>query len=556
MVSRKKQNENKIVILMDKAARLAYNENYIDALKVADKAVKLDPENEDAINLKLLLCAELGNAEEYIKCCDMLTRINHDDNSYLIRKATLLEGLGRYEEALESYDDAEKLGKNEDLIWYNRGVIYLYYFKRYEKAIECFTESLKINPNAADAWANLSNCYRGLDDLNEAMVCCDEALKIDSNFLHALHNKGSILNDWGCYEEAIRYYDKILAIQPDNEEVLISKENALESLDDLSFDNLEEVFEYLDSRLKNNPNDYEALINKGIFLTRSEKYVDAYKIFNKALEINPSDEHVWFYKGENSYYMGLNLSRNLKNLSMIYLEDALDNFNKALEINPNNEDALIRKGIILSRLGHYEDSLQILNHVSSSYPQDLNILSSMIFSLKKLNRLDEAMEIIEKALKIDPANEGIWNMKGNILAILEHYEEALNSFIRILMINPENEDAMFKKGLCLGKLGRFDEEKEVYDEILRVNPHNEKVLKIIKQSKGIDLDSLLSRANKENSDFNQKKNYFLLENAKENKLQVDELKDLDEYISFDYKNGENWFYISNSFEKLDLKYFF
>jgi tetratricopeptide (TPR) repeat protein len=53
-----------------------------------------------------------------------------------------------------------------------------------------------------------------LTNYEEAIKNYDKALAIDPDYVYALTNKGNTLSNLGRYQEAIEYYDKALAIDP------------------------------------------------------------------------------------------------------------------------------------------------------------------------------------------------------------------------------------------------------------------------------------------------------------------------------------------------------
>ena len=60
--------------------------------------------------------------------------------------------------------------------------------------------------------------YLGKSD--EAITYYDKVLAIKPNDLDALSNKGNALEDLGKSDEAITYYDKVLAIDPNDLDAL------------------------------------------------------------------------------------------------------------------------------------------------------------------------------------------------------------------------------------------------------------------------------------------------------------------------------------------------
>jgi tetratricopeptide (TPR) repeat protein len=69
-----------------------------------------------------------------------------------------------------------------------------------------------------------------LGNYNEAITYYDKALAIDPDQKNALLNKGYALSKLGRYSEAITYYDKILAIDPNYGIALYLKDATIEKL--------------------------------------------------------------------------------------------------------------------------------------------------------------------------------------------------------------------------------------------------------------------------------------------------------------------------------------
>jgi tetratricopeptide (TPR) repeat protein len=122
------------------------------------------------------------------------------------------------------------------------------------------------------------------------------------------------------------------AVENDVKE-LVSSDNSLYDIR-----NYTGVIEYYDKALAINPNDTNALNGKGLTLDQLGKYKEAIAYFNKALAINPNDTNALYNKA-----LALsNLGRDA---------EAIQFYDKILAINPNDIDALYNKDLTLDRLG-------------------------------------------------------------------------------------------------------------------------------------------------------------------------------------------------------------
>jgi tetratricopeptide (TPR) repeat protein len=66
--------------------------------------------------------------------------------------------------------------------------------------------------------------------INDEKLSAERALTVDPNHIEALYNKGFGLQRLERYEEAIGYWDKVLAIDPNNKLAIDNKQLAIDIL--------------------------------------------------------------------------------------------------------------------------------------------------------------------------------------------------------------------------------------------------------------------------------------------------------------------------------------
>ncbi len=172
-------------------------------------------------------------------------------------------------------------------------------------------------------------------EYSDALKWYDKVLKIEPDEISALNNKGLALKNQGKIEEAIEWHDKALKIDSNDVDTLNNKGSAL---DDLG--KYQEAIEWHDKALKIEPDDVYALNGKGAALCNLFKFQEAIEEFDKALKVDPNNVTVLNNKGVAL----LNLGR---------YEEAIVEYDKALEIDPNYVLALNNKRITLEKLGRH-----------------------------------------------------------------------------------------------------------------------------------------------------------------------------------------------------------
>ncbi len=219
----------------------------------------------------------------------------------------------------------------------------------------------------------------------------------------------------------------------------------------------------------NSENNSNILFYVGNCYLYQNKFDEAIKAYDKAIEINPQISETWNNKGIALH----ELNRS---------DEAMKAYDKAIEINPNNSDAWYNKGLVLY----------------------------------KLNKQYEAMKAYDKVIEIDPQYSKAWNDEGVVLYNLNKSYEAIKAYDKAIGINPRYSKAWNNKGLALNNLNKYDEAIKAYDKANQINPHysdawynraciysltNKKEQSISNFTKAVELDSAWKEIAKKDPDF-------------------------------------------------------
>jgi tetratricopeptide (TPR) repeat protein len=194
-----------------------------------------------------------------------------------------LDNLGRYEEAIASYDRAIEIDPNHSNAHNNRGVS-LDKLGRYEEAITSCDRAIEIEPNHSNAHHNHGVSLNNLGRYEEAIASYDRAIEIDPNHSNTHNDRGISLDNLGRYEEAIASYDRAIEIDPNN---LYAHNNRGVSLSGLG--RYEEAIASYDRAIEIDPNNLCVHNNRGVSLSGLGRYEEAIASYDRTIEIDPNN---------------------------------------------------------------------------------------------------------------------------------------------------------------------------------------------------------------------------------------------------------------------------
>ncbi len=212
--------------------------------------------------------------------------------------------------------------------------------KEYDSAIKLLEKAKTINPNNFRAWMDIGrDLIQRNTQIPYALVCLREAAKLKPDNVEVHILLGDAYRTQGQDEKALKEYNEVLRIDPENEE-------SLEKILKIQPDNVEILEKYV-----------KVLEKKG----KKDELVKAY---NKIAAITGNRE---------------------------YLE-------RGLKIDPENKELLMHKVRLLINDGNIEDARNILEKLLQSYPEDPDI-EMLAEELKPEER--EVAEVEVKPIEVE-----------------------------------------------------------------------------------------------------------------------------------------------------------
>ncbi|CAD8080832.1 unnamed protein product [Paramecium primaurelia] len=374
--------------------KLQVEQQYTQALSLLNLILEKDPNHLQALKLKAQIQIELKQQASCLVTLDQILTIQQNDLDTLKQKVTILEYLNKNEEVLKCYELIIVQDTSFELL--EKKASTLIKLDRIQEASNIYeqlsSQSSKDDSKIFIIRGRLLQAQKKYDD---AIICLNDGLNKFPQNLEILNLLVQMYKDTKQEQKALEIYDKLLNIEPTNEQYLYEKGSILFNLN-----NFNESFDILKQLKKN---EYAQNINYylGICCNEKKEYMDALKYLSLYIKTGKENlEQVYFIMGS-------------ANLFLMKFDEAIDSYQNCINLNPNNSEAYFQLGNV--------------------YKQD------------KL--MEEAQKSFEQAVKIDPQNNLYKQALDNIINEKSYLQEYRNSllftmitFIGSCQLDPKSQD--------------------------------------------------------------------------------------------------------------------
>lgn len=297
---------------------------------------------------------------------------------------------------------------------------------RVDEAIRQYRLARALRADYLAVPVNLGNIYLQLNRLVEATENFNAALSIDGNCAPALYGLGQVAVSQRNYAEAVKYFEKALALIPGANRIHYSLAMAHRGLG-----NTEKTKEHLAQQgtvgvRVNDPliDGLQELIKgerihlaRGKLAVESRRYAEAIEEFRKALTANPKSITAHVNLGSALVQRG-----NPK--------EAAEHFAAALQLDPKNINAHFNLAVLSAREAKHQEAVAHLQILVTIDPNDLSARLFLARELAKSNRIDEALAEYSRVVEADPNNEDALLEQVKLLIKGGEHKQALHNLKR------------------------------------------------------------------------------------------------------------------------------
>jgi tetratricopeptide (TPR) repeat protein len=519
---KERQKQNFIINTILKKADIFYKQkNYEEAIKAYKEVLEIEPQNRQAktmidkckreIKRKIqkeenskyrlgLKYYRESKFKEALRYFEQVLKLNPKHKMALVYKNRCKEKIeekgkvkkektekAKEEEATEELNLIGKEVK-EELKPTSKGIIdekfkkakELFSHGEYSHAKGIFKEIIELQPTNEEAKLYYKICIeksRGYEEKirkkerGEKIEKKEKLSQITETKIEKLYKKGERYYLDGNYERAVEFFEKIIALDPQQEKALFYIESCYKEID-----KRKEEFK----RQK-----IEALLEKGRELVKQEKYDLALDSFYQVFEIEPNNKEA----------MKMIISLK-KKLEVLKKEEARHLISEEARRQEKQLDEKFSLAQSLYKQGNYIEAKNILEDLLKQKKQD-----KFYVLLSKIDKKLEKKEVKPKEVRngkkyyrqaIKEYRKKNWLLSLELFKIASIdplYKKRTAKYIKICKKKIKEKKLkeklayFYKKGINYFNLALYDESMKFLKQILEINPHYKDASKYYKKAK-------------------------------------------------------------------------
>jgi tetratricopeptide (TPR) repeat protein len=394
-----------------------------------EKAINLEPENKW---YKVLLAQIYQQGNQQLFAADLyrqLYLLDTENLEYLYMNAALLSSAEKFDQAIEVYNELEKKIGINDQISVEKQQIYQAAGKKKEALAE-LQKLIDFNPKEPRYYGLMADYYLSEKDEANALKYYMKILEIEPDNGFVLFSLTSFYRQKEDKEKAWEYARKAFMNKSADVETKIQYYLMMTADQDKPFFTEDQINELVQILIKTNGDDYRVFTVYAEYLISKGKLEEAREQLRKVLETNKDNYLIWERM--------LLISNDLLDFKSIY-EDA----GKAISLFPSQPILYGLRAVACLQLEKYTEALDILKE-GEPYLLD-NKLMKIQFELYraeanyKLDRVEEAFMAFDSVISIDPENWLAMNNYAYYLSVRnENLEKAELLSSKAVRANPDN----------------------------------------------------------------------------------------------------------------------
>lgn len=259
------------------------NQGYDEAIQDMARAMRFDSTSIEYHHFLTDIYLKYPKSYQALLTMQRVVRLHPEDIPSLQKLSHLHIILQQYQESLNTLDKALKIDPQNASTYFLRGLT-LQEMGKEEDAIKAYRFSTELDSDMIDAWIILGQLYQKRDD-PAAIQFFDNAVRVDTTNVFALHTKANYLQQVGQTEAAIQMYRKIIRYDSGYTDAYFNTGLAY-----LELDSMQRAYQSFDITVKTDPLNSQAYYYRGLTAELTGKLNQAKRDFEQTLTMDPNFE--------------------------------------------------------------------------------------------------------------------------------------------------------------------------------------------------------------------------------------------------------------------------
>ncbi|MFI3301437.1 MAG: tetratricopeptide repeat protein [Candidatus Gastranaerophilales bacterium] len=477
---------------------------YKNAVKMLEKAIELNPENVSSRIPLAMSYQKLNKNDLALVQYSEILKKEPDLHSIKFDYANLLVDIGEKDKAITNYNEYIKHYPKDYRAYQNLGIIYKK-DSNWDLAIENLEKALglQVGQDNLDLKKDLSACYHQKQDWEKALKYYDEILILTPNDYNVSYDKALALHALKKYNDAILIYSELLLAKKNNS----VKDNLVLALISQGFvelggKNYNDAIEHFALAVKYGTKDSEAYYGLAKSYRNIEQNDKASEFYEKAIALNSdkkyySEEYAELisstYKPDTTV---VETPANSDNVAeVVFSIDSIETkavSNKKAQgeatkpVSVGEKVDYIKAGDLAFNSKKYEEAILNYENALKANSRDAVTLLKLGNSYKLNNNLSKAILNYEKSVFVNPNYADGWFNLGLAQATNKDYVNAKTSFSNAIKIDSEYSYAYYALAIAYEKEGDNKNAIKNYKLFLLRNQDSETAEVVLKTIKNLE----------------------------------------------------------------------
>ncbi len=370
-----------------------------------------------------------------------------------------------------------------------------------------WSHAVQVNPGSPIAHEVLGHAAREKGEWRAAREHYEKVLQSNAVSAEIHFHLAEIERLHGSAEKAIPLYEKTLTLDSSYARAYGSLGLAL-----LAGERFDEAQKNFEKAVEIEPNDYEAVKNLGLLHVRKKEYAEGAPLLRRALTLAeernaPPTDRALIHAllglalantnqtetAREHLALAVKLEPNNQEahrvLADIYFAaeqraEALPHYQKAVELGDASPEAANNLGIILSMNKSYEKAAEAFDKALVAKPNFPEALTNLGVANFHLRRFEAANKAFETSLGLKPQQADPYYFFGDMARWQGKEKEAIGFYYKALKINPSHVDANYRLGNWFMKEGNSRMAARHYQVALKVAPEDQRLIFSLKKAEG------------------------------------------------------------------------